>query len=88
LCLQNPGDAPAVVQVDYFTQEAGVLAARTVEVLARSRLTLRVNEHAGSGYQLSTRLRVTSGPPIVAERPMYFLYGTWDGGHCVTGLPL
>lgn len=86
LCLQNPGDADAVVEVDYYTQEEGVLPAREVTVPARTRLTVMVNEHAGPGLQLSTALTVTSGPDIVAERPMYFLYkGDWDGGHDVVG---
>ncbi|MBC7228868.1 MAG: hypothetical protein H5T74_00550 [Actinobacteria bacterium] len=45
-----------------------------------------VNEHAGPGYQLSTRVTVVSGAPIVVERPMYFLFnGLWDGGHDVVG---
>ena len=53
---------------------------------ARTRVTLLVNQHAGPDYQLSTRVRVTSGPGIVVERPMYFIYGPgWDGGHDVVG---
>ncbi|NPV60474.1 MAG: hypothetical protein HPY75_12560 [Actinobacteria bacterium] len=86
MCLQNPSPEDAVVEVVYYTQEAGELPARTLSVPARARITLPVNEHAGPGYQLSTRVRVTSGPDIVAERPMYFSYGPgWDGGHDVVG---
>jgi hypothetical protein len=86
LCLQNPGDTDASVEVTYYTQEEGVLPVKAVNVPARTRVTLMVNEHAGSGYQLSTRVRVTSGPDIVVERPMYFDYGSgWDGGHDVVG---
>jgi hypothetical protein len=44
-----------------------------------------VNEHAGPDYQLSTRVKVLSGPGIVVERPMYFIYSGWDGGHDVVG---
>ncbi len=88
LCLQNPGDSTATVRVDYYTQEAGTLAARTVEVPAASRVTLWVNVHAGEAYQLSSRVRVLSGPDIVAERPMYFDYSGWDGGHDVVGILL
>ncbi|MEW6555052.1 MAG: IPT/TIG domain-containing protein [Actinomycetota bacterium] len=86
LCLQNPGDTSAAVEVTYYTQEAGELPARTVGVPARTRVTLMVNENAGAGFQLSTRVRVVSGPDVVVERPMYFVYGgAWDGGHSVVG---
>ena len=85
LCLQNPGDGDAVVEVLYLTQERGALPPRTVTVPSRTRVTLFVNQHAGAGYQLSCRLRVVSGPPVVAERPMYFSQGGRDGGHDVIG---
>jgi hypothetical protein len=86
LCIQNPGDDSAVVEVTYYAQEEGPLPPRSVTVPALTRVTLLVNQHAGPDYQLSTRVRVTSGPDIVAERPMYFVYGPgWDGGHDVAG---
>lgn len=88
LCLQNPGDAEAVVQVTYLTQEAGSLPPREWRVPAKSRVTIRVNDDAGSGYQLSASLKVISGPPIVVERPMYFNWNGWDGGHDVVGYTL
>jgi len=88
LTLQNPGDTAASVQITYLTQEAGALAPAQLEIPARSRATVLVNSDAGEGYQLSTRLVVTSGPPIVAERPMYFNYDGWDGGHDVVGFPI
>ena len=88
LTLQNPWDEEAVVSIDYFTQEEGPLPERTVTVPARARLNVWVNASAGEGYQLSARLRVTEGPEIVAERPMYFSFGPagWTGGHDVVGL--
>ena len=79
LCLWNPGTRAASVKVSYLTQEAGALAARTVDVPAGTRLTIKVNDHAGDGYQLSTLLQSSSG--FVAERPMYFNYYGIDGGH-------
>jgi Family of unknown function (DUF5719) len=85
LCLQNPGDTDSTCEITYYTQEAGALPVRTETVPARSRITFMVNENAGPGYQLSTRVKVTSGPGIVAERPMYFIYNGWDGGHDVVG---
>jgi len=81
LCLWNPGPSAAAIRVSYMTQEAGALAARTVNVPAGTRVTIKVNEHAGPGYQLSTLLESTSGAGFVAERPMYFDYHGLDGGH-------
>jgi hypothetical protein len=85
LCLLNAAGTEAVLEVDYLTQESGPLSTRTVTVPPRTRITLFVNEHAGHDYQLSCRLRVVSGPPIVAERPMYFSQEGRDGGHDVVG---
>jgi len=86
LCLQNPTNADSDVEVEYYTQEAGPLASRKVNLPAGTRVTLMVNQHAGPDYQLSTRVEVTAGPDIVVERPMYFNYGgDRQGGHDVVG---
>jgi hypothetical protein len=74
LCLQNPGSDTATVEVDYYTEEAGALPAKTVSIPPGTRLTVCVNDHAGPGYRLSCHLRVLTGPPVAAERPMYFDY--------------
>ncbi len=86
LCLQNPGDTDATVEITYLTQEVGALPVQTAVVPAHSRITSLVNIAAGEGYQLSCRVRVVSGPAIVAERPMYFDFGGWDGGHDALGV--
>jgi hypothetical protein len=45
-----------------------------------------VNEEIGEGKDVS--LHVQSTLPVVAERPMYFIYkDKWDGGHDVVGVP-
>ena len=80
LCLQNPGTAEALVEVSYYTQERGTLPPSRLRLSAGTRTTVWVNEHAGAGFQNSCRIRVISGPPIVAERPMYFDFSGWDGG--------
>ncbi len=86
LCLQNPGDGEARVEVIYYTQEVGELPPREVIVPGHSRVTLLVNEHAGRDYQLSTGVTVAEGGNVVAERPMYFAYGPdIDGGHDAVG---
>jgi photosystem II stability/assembly factor-like uncharacterized protein len=88
ICMQNPENEDALVEIHYYTQEEGLLEVKTVPVPANSRNTIMVNDlaNAGPDYQLSTRIMVTAGPPIVVERPMYFLFnGVWDGGHDVVG---
>lgn len=85
LCLQNPDTADALVEVSYYTQEQGPLPARKLRLAAGTRNTVWVNEHAGTGLQNSCRIRVISGPSIVAERPMYFDFGGWDGGSDTLG---
>gem|GEM_PF-1112112 len=88
LCLQNPGVADSIVEVTFLTQEKGSLDQVSLLVPAHGRMTARLNDLAGPGHQLSTRLRVTSGPPVVAERPVYFDHGGRDGGHDAVGLSL
>jgi hypothetical protein len=85
LCIQNPGDSDASVEVTYYTQEKGALSAKIEPIPARTRATLMVNQHAGPNYSLSTRVKVLSGSGVVVERPMYFIYNGWDGGHDVVG---
>jgi len=85
LTLQNPGDTDAQVEIYYYTQEAGPLLARSVTVPAETRVNVLVNTDAGANYQLSCRVRVVSGPDIVAERPMYFDFAGIKGGHVVVG---
>jgi hypothetical protein len=79
LCLQNPGDANAQVQVVYYTQYQGVLPPQDLVVPAKTRVSLLLNDQIGTDYQLS--IKVTSDNPIVAERPMYFDYNGITGGH-------
>ena len=88
LCIQNPGSTEAVVEIYYFTQEEGALTARIINVPPETRKTIMVDADAGTGLQLSARVKVVSGSPVVTERPMYFLFnGVWDGGHAVAGVP-
>ncbi|MHB8780434.1 MAG: S8 family serine peptidase [Candidatus Geothermincolia bacterium] len=83
LCLQNTGDAPAIVTVDYLFG-GGSGRSASYRLAPNRRATLNVNAEAGSGRDVSMRVR--SDQPIVAERPMYFNYrGVVDGGHCAVG---
>jgi len=83
LCLLNPGEQAAVVKVEYLTP-GGLLKEEQVVVRPWRRETISVNREVGAGRDVS--LRLTSDHAIVAERPMYFLYGgRWAGGHVSTG---
>ncbi|RJP26895.1 MAG: hypothetical protein C4536_14925 [Actinobacteria bacterium] len=83
LCLQNPEGREATVKVEYML-ENGASLERSYRVSAWSRGTVLVNGEVGPDRDVS--MRVTSDVPIVAERPVYFLYqGMWDGGHNVMG---
>ena len=79
LCLQNPGDENARVQVAYYAQGQEALPAQELVVPAGTRVSLLVNDQVGVDHQLS--MKVTSDKPIVAERPMYFDYNGTSGGH-------
>ncbi|MGQ9758938.1 MAG: outer membrane protein assembly factor BamB family protein [Actinomycetota bacterium] len=82
LTLANPNDGPATVQVTFlYNGERPV--TKPYELGPNSRRTLNVNQEAGAGKELG--LKVESDLPILAERPMYFNYGGWNGGSCVAG---
>lgn len=83
LCLLNPGDQPANVKIEYLSQ-GGLLEQEERTVQPSRRDTIFVNEVVGPDEEIS--LRVTSDQPIVAERPIYFLYhDRWEGGHVSAG---
>jgi len=78
LCLQNPQGNEAAVRVEYM-MENGAYLERFYRLAPWSRGTIAVNREVGEGHDVS--MRVISDTPIVAERPVYFLYqGMWDGG--------
>ncbi|MDD5448406.1 MAG: DUF5719 family protein, partial [Actinomycetota bacterium] len=83
LCLQNPNDEDATVNITYMLG-TGENKRQQVTVKGKSRETVNVNLAVGANQDVSTK--VESSQPIVAERPMYFAYGgTWTGGHDVVG---
>jgi hypothetical protein len=83
LCLQNPGTDTANVTITYYPT-SGTPISKPHTVSPNSRLTVNVNNDAGSNLEISTK--VSSDKPIITERPMYFAYqGVWTGGHDVVG---
>ncbi|MEW6552718.1 MAG: N-acetylmuramoyl-L-alanine amidase [Actinomycetota bacterium] len=83
LCLLNPGQQPANVTIEYLSH-GGLLHQEQKVVQPSRRDTVFVNDVVGPDREVS--LRVTSDQPVVAERPIYFLYhGSWAGGHVSSG---
>jgi hypothetical protein len=93
LCLQNPGDEPARVFIDYLCGD-GNNVHKEITVNARSRATIAVHGNSlGIGVHDSAHgdvsIKITSDQPIMAERPVYFLYGgDIPGGHNTGGFPI
>ena len=85
LCVANPGQTEARVEVDFLLGVGQGENLRTAFDLGPGRRhTLRVNDHVPPDRDVS--MRVSSSLPVVAERPMYFNYrGAWDGGHVALG---
>ena len=85
LCISNPQDSMAAVEVRYLLGVGqGENRTDTFDLAPRSRFTLRVNDALPPGCDVS--LEVVSGQPVIVERPVYFLYrGAWDGGHDALG---
>lgn len=90
ICVLNPGATDASLTFRFQTEEQGEIVRTPYTVKAHSRQTFYVNDMLGAGFQ--TSLKLESTVPVVAERPMYFIYtgmGShwWTGGHCVMGTP-
>jgi hypothetical protein len=90
LSILNPTlTANATVAVDYqFSIGSPLTTLHTV--LAGTRLTLDVNQETGVGKDVSARVRVTGGPGVVVDRPMYFRSNVAaldvKGGHVAAGV--
>jgi hypothetical protein len=86
--LGNPTGAAATVRLSYMRGD-GALVYQNVMVAAGARATVRASDVLGSAddatHDFSMLVQSTNGVPIVAERPMYFDYRGWTGGHDVVG---
>ena len=84
LTLQNPNSSPATANITYYIP--GGVTVKEVNIGPRSRVTISVVKDLGRGTQgIDHSIRITSDIPIVAERPMYYLFNGMDGGDCVMG---
>jgi hypothetical protein len=82
ICIANPGAESAHVAFS-FMLESGDTVPYSVEVAPHKRATVKVADIVGRGHDVSTK--TSSDKPVVAERPMYFNYNGWTGGHDVVG---
>jgi len=90
ICIQNPEEEDAEVEITYMKGDGGT-TTQELTVAGESRFTVPVGAVLGVGddaaHDFSARVESTNGINIICERPMYFLYnGAWSGGHCVTGV--
>jgi N-acetylmuramoyl-L-alanine amidase len=81
--LMNPGGQSATATLR-FMLENGTSKRVSLNIPARSRRTVKVNDVAGmNGVSFSTR--ITSSRPVVVERSKYYWYGDKSGGDVVMG---
>lgn len=90
ICVLNPNDEPTKLTFNYMIQGVG-LETHVETLAAKHRGTWYVPNHVGMNRDVS--LELVSDQPVLAERPMYFAYGsvsrpghTWYGGHITTGI--
>ena len=83
ISLMNPNSSPTNVKITYMFPGGGT-QVQTLSMLPTSRETVLVNNVVGPNKDVSAK--VESAQPIIAERPMYFLYhGAWSGGDSQVG---
>jgi hypothetical protein len=82
LCMQNPGNTDALTTITYFPASGPVITKQWT-VKANTRLTVSANSDVRADQDISAL--VSSDQPIIVERPMYFDFNGWTGGHDVVG---
>ncbi len=93
VCLSNPGDRAARVDVEYFCGDGSLERRTGIEVAPRSRFTVAAHEgpngigrREGPAGDFGIKVASANGVPVVAERPMYFYYRPfWTDGHDALG---
>lgn len=84
ITVQNPGTSAATVTLRYLLDD-GAPVSETFEIAAQARFTRMVNSRVPNK---SLSANVSSNRPVVVERPMYFSYNGWTGGHNAPGATL
>jgi phage terminase large subunit-like protein len=84
ICLMNPNPEEATAGIVYVMEDGGRIE-REYRLAPHSRFTVNVNSDVARQHDVSTH--ITSELPLVAERPMYFLYNsTIDEGSDAMGV--
>jgi hypothetical protein len=78
LSVLNPGMTAATANITYLVS-GGAPFTQVVGVPANSRQTVHVNQVLQP--YVSAAIHIDSTQPLVVERPMYFVYNGWTGGH-------
>ena len=76
--IQNPGDHSTNVQIDLMYPD-GKVQTKTLYVNPHTRVTVSVDDMVDGPCDVAATIK--AGSPIVVERPMYFDYHGWTGGH-------
>ena len=85
LLMQNPSAQAVTVNVAYNVDPAyGAPVTRSYNVAAHSRYTVTVDNEPGLS-SAAFGMKVHCDSPIVAERAMYFIYGTSASGRVING---
>jgi hypothetical protein len=83
ISLMNPNATATDAQITYMFP-GGATQKQVVHMAPTSRETVLVNNVVGPNKDVSAKVEATV--PIIAERPMYFLYhGAWTGGDSQIG---
>jgi hypothetical protein len=84
LTILNPNAATAYVAINYLTDKQGVVI-KNVVVPGNSRFTEKVDNDLNQ--YISSSVNITSNVGIAVERPMYFNFNGWTGGHDAMAVP-
>jgi len=83
ISLMNPGANLAHVKITYMFPN-GETQVQQISMAPTSRETVLVNDIVGPNKDVSAK--VEASEPVIAERPMYFLYhNAWSGGDSQVG---
>jgi hypothetical protein len=85
LCVLNPDQKNTASLTFSFQLETGQVITKSAAVPASSRSTFHVPDMVPAGHDVSTRIH-SEGAFVIAERPMYFNYRGWTGGHTAVGI--
>ena len=85
LCVLNPDQKNAAALTFTFQLETGQTIQKAATVPASSRATFHVPDMVPAGHDVSTKVH-SDGAYVIAERPMYFDYNGWTGGHTAVGV--